>query len=530
MKKRLLYFTLLLGGICELVSCFDDKSVEPYKFIPDILIDTTGIPYQHAVTQYERLKISPVVSLENGEQGDLSFKWMLNTIPTITQATSSYYANYYCIGEKMALDTIIELRANQTTYYLWYQVTDNNTGIRKDILWTVFVQTAYNEGLVIADSRDNSTTDLSVIEGNLFTIGWNKEDRISRNLYSAANGAPYVGIAKHIVFAMNTHSSVNAKQLYVVGDDCFELLDGIEYKRVGRNHEVMYDDKLTLNTTQIFISGGSYMCWVNAGKIYTWYMSSLRPYPHIEIPEQYSLQVGDNMVQKTGRVDRYMAYTHKYSSSSYPWGIWYDDVNGVFLSQRSAPSVQLSITPFNSGGVFDPNNATGLRTLYAATGMNDDFYFIMRNTNTSSNQVYVFDRTQTLGPKALYTIPGNEMDQAIAYVVAENANTFYFATQTQIYAVTLSGGSPQVHLRYTVPSGGTISCFTMFRHAWYLRNLTKTPLDTHEQTLLVGVVESGNNGKLLAIPILNPASADIDAVNIKTYTGFGKITAIAAQE
>lgn len=530
MKRRLLYSILLFGGICGLVSCFDDKSVEPYKFIPDILIDTTGIPGRHMVTQNGRLRISPVVSLENDEQGDLSFRWMLNTVPTTTQATSPNYANYYCIGEKMALDTIIELRANQTTYFLWYQVTDNNTGIRKDILWTVLVQTAYNEGLIIAESRDGSTTDLSVLESSLFTIGWDKEERISRNLYSIANGAPYVGIAKHIVFAMNTHATVNSKQFYVLGDDCYELLDGIEYKRIGRNHEVMYDDRLEFDITQVFISCGAYLCYVNAGKIYTWYSSSQRPYPHIEIPTQYSLQVGDNMVSKTSRVDGYVAYTHKSPSTSYPWGVWYDDVNGVFLSQRSAPSVQSGLTLFSSDGIFNPNNTTGLRTLYAATGANDDFYFIMRNTNTSSNQVYVFGRTQQLGAKSVYTIPGNEMDQAIAYVVAENANTFYFATQTQIYAVTLAGGSPQVRLRYTVPSGGTISCFTMFRHAWYLRNQNRTPLDSHEQTLLVGVVESGNNGKLLAIPILNPASADVDIENIKTYTGFGRITAIAAQE
>jgi hypothetical protein len=258
-------------------------------------------------------------------------------------------------------------------------------------------------------------------------------------------------------------------------------------------------------------------------------MGIQRPYPNINIPDQYSLQVGGNMVAKRGRVDKYVAYAHNYSSDA--WGVWYDDLNGVFLYQTYNPTTEwypVLPIPAPSGSVFDPQNATGLKTLFAATGANKDFYFIMRNLNNSSNEVYTFSENPTR-PKALHTIPGNEMDDAIAYIVAENANTFYFVTRTRLYSVTLGGASPQVTLRYTVPEG-EITCLTMFRHSWFLRSQPgRVPLDTHEQTLLVGVAE-GNTGKLLAIPIVNPASADIDVNNIKTYTGFGRITAIAPQE
>ncbi|MDR1273448.1 MAG: hypothetical protein LBK12_02765 [Odoribacteraceae bacterium] len=527
MKKRLLYFALLLGGACGLSSCFDDKSVEPFRFVPDILIDTTGIPGQHDVFQYDRLQINPAVSLEGGAPGDLSYKWMLNAIPTVAIGTGVNQANYFCIGEKMALDTVIALHANQTTYYLWYQVTDNSTGMRKDVLWKVLVRPAYNEGLLIGSTRDGSTTDLSLVEGSLFTVGWNKEDKISHELYSASNGTTYDGIAKHIVFSQNTDVNVNSKQFYVVGDDCYELLDGLDYTRLGRNFEVIHDHRLTLNTTQMFVTCWNFVCWVNDGKLYYWQMNMQRPYPNINITNQYSLQVGESMVTKIGRVDKHVAYTHNYAMDA--WGVWYDDLNGVFLYQQYNPTTEWSpVLPVPAASAFDSRNATGLKTLFAATGMNKDFYFIMRNLNTSSNEVYIFGENPTR-PKALHAIPGNEMDDAIAYIVAENANTFYFATRTRVYSVTLGSGSPIVTARYTVPEG-EITCMTMFRHSWFLRSQPgRVPLDTHENTLLVGVA-GGNTGKLLAIPILNPASADIDVANIKTYTGFGRITAIAPQE
>ena len=107
---------------------------------------------------------------------------MLNTIATTTQSETASSSNYICIGEDETLDTIISLASNETTYFLWYQVQDTITKLRKDILWTVLVRPAYNEGILIAETSDGITTDLSLIEGEQFTEGWTEDDKITRKV------------------------------------------------------------------------------------------------------------------------------------------------------------------------------------------------------------------------------------------------------------------------------------------------------------------------------------------------------------
>lgn len=523
MKTISLYLVLLIGGVWCFSSCFNDKSSALGSLIADVIIDTTGIPEQHSVVQYERLKIAPHVYQEGVNNPDLSYKWMLNLIATTDQ--NSVVASY-CVGEKMTLDTIIELRPNSIPYYLWFQVTDNKTKLRRDLLWKVQVLQAYNEGLLIAETHDGTTTDFSLIEGNLFTKGWTKEDKVSKNLYSTRNGSKIDGLLKQIAPSYN--AATQSKRFYCIGDDFYTLIDGLDYTLVGRNHEITYDKELPIKPTQIFISGGNYVILVTDGQIYPWNMGLRKDYPNIHVPNSYSLQIGEEQVRKRSTVDQYVAYIHQYGNSNYAWGAWYDKINGAFCYQLSYPSVQSGIAAYvyDDTQPFNPANASGLETMYAGTGFNNDFYFIMKNTNISTYQIYVFSRT-TNKAKALYNIPGNKMDEAVSFIVSENANVCYFATETEIYSVVLGGASPQVNLIHTIPSG-EITCFTMFRQALFLRTNSPT-LDINENLLLVGVAND-NEGTLYTLPIFSPSGGTIDPSGIKTYTGFGRILTVTSQE
>lgn len=534
MKKT--FYIIIFWSVLFYTACFDDKSSVAEDFIPEVEIDTTGIPAQLSVIQYGRLKISPKVS-QNGvnDPSHFSYKWMLNTIATTTQSTGGSYANYICIGEQEALDTVIVLDPNATTYFLWYQVTDNQTGLRKDILWKVLVQAAYNEGILIAESFDGKTTDLSLIEGKQFTEGWTEDTRISRNLYSERNGGTYNGLIRQICHSYN--STLKSKRFYCIGDNFYALIDGLDYELVGSNFDVIYDNTIHISPSQMFYFR-SYPTLVNEGSIYPFSASLRRDYPNISIPMGISLQVGEGTVLKTSKVDKYIAYSHESSNSSRPWGCWYDKELGMFLHQKRYPYVKNNIASFSYDPAthpFDPNNVSNLETQYAAVGVNDDFYMIMKNTITSSYQIYVLSRTNCCA-KALYHISGNEMDDAIDYVVSEDANVIYFATKKEVYAIVLGGASPQVNKIYTLTSG-EITHFSMFRQAWYLLNTQtyvsgvgyKVPIDEHEHLLMAGVWD-GSSGSLLAIPIVSPSGGTIDNNNITTYSGFGKILTVVSQQ
>ena len=535
MKKYILYVLLIFLNMNFFTACFDDKSTDPDHPIPDIVIDTIGIPGSFKVTQNERLTIRPKVRRDNGDASYLSYKWMLNTVATTTQATGANYSNYVCIGESEVLDTIIFLAPNEITYFLWFQVTDNKTQYRRDILWKVLVQSAYNEGILIANTKDGRTTDFSLIEGQQFTEGWTGADKITHNLYSNANGNTMDGLVKQICHSYN--SVIKSKRFYCIGNDFYTLVDGLEYKLVGRDFEVIYDNTLSMKPEQIFFSSTGYIVWVNDGNMYPFNKGIARDYPNIQIPMGYAVQEGETQKIKTSKIDKYVAYTHQSGNSKSAWGVWYDKAEGRFLCQKGYPYVKKSIETFVSDPqkAFDPNNLPGLETVYAAIGVNGDFYMIMKNTTTGVYQVYVIERT-TSSAKYLYNIPGNEMDQAMGYVVSEDGNVIYFATSTQIYAIVLGGVSPQVNLLYTI-SSGEITHFSMFRQAWYLINpMTyvsgagyKVPIDTHENLLLTGVWD-GNNGTLYTIPIVSASGGSIDQNNIKTYSGFGKILTVVSQQ
>lgn len=535
MKRYLLYMLLTFWNVSFFTACFDDKSTDADHPIPDIVIDTTGIPETLKVVQNGRLSIPPKVTRDNGDNSDLSYKWMLNTIAD-DNPNSGAKSHYICIGEKQALDTTIFLPPNETSYFLWYQVTDNKTQYRRDILWNVLVQSAYNEGILIVETKDGRNTDFSLIEGKQFTEGWTVADRISYGLYSSVNGSAMEGLVKQVCHSYNSNSQVKSKRFYCIGDDFYTLVDGLEYELVGRNFEVIYDNTLTMKPEQVFYSGSN-VVWVNDGNIYPFSVSLARDYPNIQIPMKYAVQEGEVQVTKTSKVDKCVAFTHQSTNSSSAWGVWYDKEGGRFLCQKSGPYVKSNIETLISDAErpFDPNNVPGLETVYAAIGMDDNFFMVMRNTTTGAYQIYVIERT-TSKAKYLYDIPGKEMDDAVGYVVSEDGNVVYFATSTQIYAIVLGGVSPKVNPLHAITSG-QITHFSMFRQAWYLMNPQlyvsgvgyKTPINTHEHLLLVGVWD-GNEGTLYSIPIVSPSGGTIDVNGIKPYTGFGKILTVVSQQ
>jgi hypothetical protein len=513
------------------MSCFDDKTTKADNPLAEIVIDTTGIPTRLPVAQYGRLQLSPGVSQEGYSDTDFSYKWLLSVFASTQQSSPSI--QYIDLGDTRDLDVEITLPPNSTTYFLWYQVTNDRTGIRKDILWNVFVQPKYNEGLLIADTRDGVTTDLTLIEGKTFTINWTGEDRISRNVYSKANGSAFDGLITQILHSYN--NGTRAKRFYCIGDRLYALLDGNEYELVGRDHEVVFDRYLDINPSMMMLAASQGVVMVNNGLLYFINNGIVKDYPSIPMPMSYNVTINDEQHRRVGEVDKYVAFGRTFVNNR-PWGVWYDKNDGIFLCHLTTPSnMTVNITTLNytlAGGEtlpFDPNNVPGMETVYAAIGFNDNFYFVMRDVATGAYRIYTIGRSDSK-PKAVYSVPGTTLDDAVGVTVAENANVVYFATRRDIYAIVLGGESPAVNKVYSIPSG-EITHFSMFRQAWFLRNtfLNKGTLPGHEYMLLAGVWD-GSGGTLHTIPIFSASAGTIEESKVETYTGFGKILTVVGQE
>lgn len=547
MKRILLYSFIVLFSLPFLVACFDDKSTEADHIIPEIVIDTVGLNLGEAiyVKQYETLELAPKIFQEGLDGTNLSYKWVVS----MQQYSVGAELIWITLGTESALNAEIINDSSPNAYRLWLQVTDENTGIRKDMVWQLYVQNAYTEGLVVASTNDGRTTDISLVQGEDFTVNWKEGETptIQHELYSYSNdGEKIDGLVTGIVANETQKTGLGTfKHFCLIGDDFFMEMDK-GYKFLGKNLDVSYDKASIFSPTQIALCNGTYVL-VNNGGIGTveFTENSNIAYTNIQFPSEFSW-IQNGGVVANASVDKYIAYrtASKYRTSDWkycPWGIWYSAEHGVFLTQNTGgPNRKSGMNILNTieGAAFDPNNCPNLEVVYAHCGYYGDdsncLYFIMKNKNSNKYEVYIFKGNDDLDwvAEAVYEIDGNEIDQATGFVVSEKYSVIYFTTKNDLYAIVidpLKAGQPLTStIRYTFSE--EITHFSVFQQFDYLKNPNYNNYlpEVTDYLLLVGVWD-GSKGTLKTIPIANVADGTLSTNTIKSYEGFGKILAVTHQ-
>mgnify|MGYP003294102622 CR=1 FL=1 len=80
------------------------------------------------------------------------------------------------------------------SYYLRLLVTDTkHDDLQYSFLYQVFVQPSMLDGLLIADTKDGQTTDLTLVMNNKLTASYDKEEKIFRSILA---GKEYPGLIK----------------------------------------------------------------------------------------------------------------------------------------------------------------------------------------------------------------------------------------------------------------------------------------------------------------------------------------------
>ncbi|MSA63548.1 hypothetical protein GKD43_00565, partial [Odoribacter splanchnicus] len=184
MKIKTLLVALL--GSLFLASCFEDDSSLNYKLMNPIVIDLGDEPTTYKVFAFDTLEIKPITYKEGVPDADLSFKWTLegNTIiPKVIDST-------------MTLKYMVDVSAQNNAYKLVYEVRDNTTDIIQEQVFDVTVMSPFGSGLIVCDTKDEMTSDVSLIMAYNFTDSYHKEqDTVMRNLFSSVNGRKINGVA-----------------------------------------------------------------------------------------------------------------------------------------------------------------------------------------------------------------------------------------------------------------------------------------------------------------------------------------------
>ena len=220
MNKWLYVCCLLLCFCC--MGCFEDESSSEIRNLNPIRIENISLNGSYALYQGDTLKIKPLVFCEGVPDAELDFKWELSggiIVPTILDST-------------MYMSAAISAPPAAQSYMLKFTVTDKTTGIARIEKFNVSVQSPYEAGLLVADSKDGQNSDLSLIQSREFNVNIPQDNdvkKIFRNLWRQSNGAPFDG---KILGCITNEASATGRILTVLTTEHIYRADFYDYVNI----------------------------------------------------------------------------------------------------------------------------------------------------------------------------------------------------------------------------------------------------------------------------------------------------------
>src|SRR5690606_7505526 len=131
-----------------------DESTLDLDKIPAVSVDTAGMS-AISIFQFETLVIDPKVQANGLSESDLEYEWLINTetdnrdFVTISQS------------KKLEYEVALKPTAAGTQHILTLKITDKRNQLEYYTTWPMTVRNSIGDGLVIVETYDGSTTDIS---------------------------------------------------------------------------------------------------------------------------------------------------------------------------------------------------------------------------------------------------------------------------------------------------------------------------------------------------------------------------------
>lgn len=515
-KMNRLYNILLLVAISfALFGCFQDKSTFDTNKIDDLKIEVVSINYLDDNTQaiiiptLNVLNIKVKVTKGNNSSPSVTYKWMINPAPWLMPSLE--------IGEGEEIAYKVPLRISTTDpYRLSLTVTDKETGIQYFKEWKLYVSGKFSEGLVVAHSSDNATSDMSFVSSQLFSEK-TVQEYVDNNIFSTSQGSTMNGLINSMVYYSPERSifgTTSTKESFRVSANDFSLF--------GYGKELFtYDAISSSNAMGMYYGNSGNVYLVDNGLMYAAYSANSHKFPtaiHYNSNPPYYID------------GPLVCYTNNVGDKAR--GIFYDaNSNMIKVIKATQSPLYTKIYDLKTG----VNNK---KSVGAGTNSNEKLVLILKDKSTGVHTIYnAYNGTETPVPANIdevtsVDIPaGNDIANAKFFFVCDNQPVIYYATDNAIYAINVQTGIPIVSKKYTANSGEEITTMQVFQQSWYqqARKKVMTPIEAHNKTLLISTYNSAaKTGKLIAIPIINLGEGNLDKANQKEFSGFKKITAVAS--
>lgn len=500
-------------------SCFKDHSATDFKIVNPITIDMGGKSLSVQLFRYDTLRVEPLVYKNGVADNDMSYSWRIqgNEYP-ITE-----------IANTMSLKYPVGLPQNSTPYKFILKVTDNTTKIEKEETVSVTVASDFGEALLVADTRDELTTDISLISSMNFTKGITDEySRTLRDVYSLSNnGRKIDGVVKDMQSLVNSKS----RTLTLFTDKHIYRVDPYDLQEAEKDNDIFfvpYDNivpgmvgKNDYGSSEfITVDGKIFNRTVNWGTLYYGFF--------IPTPDDEDYHI--SMFSMVGT----------YSRTSKPY--CYDEVRNRFflVSSRNDQLQEFKIQDANAK--FDVNNIGPLDAIAMCEG--DDMNLVTLFKSEVGNKYYVYSiNTQVtdnginlpVGKMDISNFPGiNDVRGFISSPICEDC---FYATKDKVYAFQLNNEASIPVPRYTTNTDEEITSMMIWRGEYQRMDVTSSAdpnklsrvFAENKMIVITTYNEKTKEGKVIILPHIRTGDGYIDP-NPKThkeYGGFGRIVKIA---
>jgi len=513
--NRLYNILLLVAITFALYGCFQDKSTFDTNKIDDIKIDVLSINYfddnsnSIIIPTLNVLNIKVKVTKGNNTNPDVSYKWTINA--------ATWLLPTFELGEKDELEYTVPLRISTIDpYRLVLAVTDNETGVKYFKEWKLFVSGKFSEGLVVAHTSDNVTSDMCFISSQLFAENAVQE-YVDKDIFSATQGATMDGLITQMRYYSPQRSIfgvTDTKESFRVNANDFSLY--------GYGKELFtYDAIGTSNAQGMYFGNFNNLYLVDNGLIYAASSTNGHKFPSaIHYNSNPLYHVDGPIVCDT------------YNSRNKARAIFYDsNSQGIKVMKSTQSALYTRVYDLKTGVINKKSVAGGI-------GSNEKLILILKDNNTGIYTIYsAYNGNESPEPADIdlvtsIDIPlGNDIANAKFFFVCDNQPVIYYSTTNAIYAINIQTGTPVVSQKYSVSAGEEITSMQVFQQSLYQHNRKSvfTPIDSHNKTMLISTYNSAvKEGKLIAIPIINFGEGNLDKANQIEFSGFNKITAVAS--
>ena len=540
MKKNALMIALFTT--LALSSCYEDKSTLPENSFDGVELNITEEEKIIRVGYKEQLDIVPNIT-KNGKADDagLTYEWAINLFPGWSKM------EYEVIGTEKELHTVLNNDVNVDSYYLRLLVTDTqHDDLQYSFLYQIFVQPSMLDGLLVADTKDEQTTDLNLVMNNKLTAFYDKEEKVFRNILSD-KGAAYPGLIK---------SLTPASAGYYPGDNLMWLID--EDGKTGayetENYTLYGMEKCFIyqpERVDVVMRAGQYICAATDmgffGVNYVNFMSSFFGWP-TAAAGGYPI---DNAV--------YASYSGASIGSNYsPYALtaWYCNEKDAFVSGN------INYAGASAAEFINPNGYDLSNKRAVAGAMSVDEItpvFLLKDEVTGEYTIYVLSRQKDaewdsdwvniVSPaedayiKVAHTVPAEGktlLDKAVATDFACLESILYVATEDGVYTINFAGSTPTVNtVAQFTANGEKITGMQLYQQGQYVTAYDNVANPEYPENggwekkewnnrAVVVTAQKGEEGVVYVVPMKNLGTGNLDASAALRYDGFGRILAVSA--